>query len=315
MEPVYHSAALPPPASIPHSQPALPPPSQPQVIQLFQQPPGMYPHGSVVYLIGYPPGGPPGQVVQMAQAPAPTTSNPQPPPPVMTAGHHSSPLSRRGSGALPPPQPQSHSQSSGQPVQWRQTFPQQIQGGSGSHTPIHTHQPHHTHTLPLPVSTPSSGMSSHHGHQQPHPERQHLLPQPHQQQTQLTGYQQVRFPSGKPIPPSSTSPKPAVINTHPNPSSSSSSHGHPPPFTHPNSNSSHHQPPPGSLTHSFQRILNNAYHELLAVVEMKEKERSDKHDRAEKERSRGEKEMFERVPEERDRMRPRPPGLPSPGSE
>ncbi|KAL0575944.1 hypothetical protein V5O48_006033 [Marasmius crinis-equi] len=121
------------------------------------------------------------------------------------------------------------------------------------------------------------------------------------QQTQLTGYQQVHFPSVKPIPPSSTLLKSAVINTHPD-ASSSSSHVHPPPSAHPNPNSSHHQPPPGLLTHSIQQILNNAYLGLLAVVETKEKKRSDKHDRAEKERSRGEKEMFERALEERNRM-------------
>ncbi|KAL0575533.1 hypothetical protein V5O48_006433, partial [Marasmius crinis-equi] len=130
----------------------------------------MYPPpGSVVYVVGYPPGWLP-----RASCPDGTgASTDDIEPAASTAGDDSWASFKlsvatwvRRVTSTPTTKSQSELGTAGTA---ETDFPQQIQGGSGSHTPTHTHQPHHVHTIPLPVSTPSSGTSSHHGHQQPPP--------------------------------------------------------------------------------------------------------------------------------------------------
>ncbi|KAL0061275.1 hypothetical protein AAF712_011893 [Marasmius tenuissimus] len=336
LPPAPHGSSLPSPHPHSHSHHHPPPPQMqslpppPQPTQLSQAPGGIVPQpGTVVYVVqGYPPGTSPNQMVQMAPSSSSTNSgNHHPPPPTShsqpnpmatgSGGHPSNPMPRRASGALPPPQGQSQSQQAqGQPVQRRQTFPQQAQGGGAGgtsqiHTQPHHHhqQPHHSNSLPVATSTSSHPLPL------PAPERKYSQP-PSQSQRQdhhvhFEGFQQVHYPSGKPISPN---PKPSVVtNTHATSSSTHhgppSAHPNPPNSAHPSSSSASSHPPPGSLMHHFQRILNTAYLDLVTIVESKDKDRMERHDRAEREREqhRLEKEReridrLEKVLEDKDRL-------------
>ncbi|KAF9254966.1 hypothetical protein L218DRAFT_385939 [Marasmius fiardii PR-910] len=192
------------PQSTPHPAPVAqaPPPVYTGVLPT----PGTVPPGSVVYVYGYPPPSTqtqPAPVVHSSQPPAMPSGNPlslSSHPHIQPQPLPHSPISARAPNPTSAP-PQAgghslpHSQSQGQPVTRRQTYPQQIPGHPAQaqqqqppppqpHPHPHSQQhPHHAHQQlhGQPQGHPhgahgSSQQQQHHHHPQPH--HQHTYPPP-----------------------------------------------------------------------------------------------------------------------------------------